>query len=205
MKTKLKGIIAFILILAALCGCTSQSEPKSLIKPKELSEDQQEIVDLITTGDKSYLIYNYNTKDKFKTLDIWVEIYKDGELYDNLGGPSLLYDEPSLWEGDIAICITKGSSYTWDFKLSYGEVSSQYTVVSSDVVYDAFDKGGDLRGHDSIAEPIEIESGKEIVLSAELFSHADSMEVYNDPQKFVDEPETLSKYAYVQLIKCKFS
>lgn len=201
MKTKLKGIIAFILIFAALCGCTSQSAPKNLIKPKELSESQQEILDLVTTDDGEYLIYNYNTVDKFQTLEVWVEIYKDGKLQDKLDGASLFIDEPGLWEGNFAIGISRGPSYTWDFKLSYDGVSVENTVASEDAVYDAFG-----RGRSDIIEPVEIESGKEIVLAAELFVHINNhMEVYNDPQKFVDEPETLSKYAYVQLIKCKFN
>lgn len=78
------------------------------------------------------------------------------------------------------------SSYSFNTESQYG-TSSEYS-----------------QGSTKLAEKIDVENGKEIVLSATILGKGDGMVIYN-PQQYLEDPTRLEKYDFVYLLKCKFS
>ena len=87
MVRKLACITILLAVLMSLCGC-GRTPKKNTVAPKALTKDQQDIVDLLSHNSKQELLFfTYRADAEYKDMDVWVEIYKDGELIEpNAGG-----------------------------------------------------------------------------------------------------------------------
>lgn len=190
----------FIFIALCLCclimsGCSAE---KNVIQTKELTKDQQDIVDLLITTDHEILLFSYNTEESYKSYEFWVEIYKDGELIEpRASGITGYYDEAKPFSGELAIIINQTPDFKWTFVLnqdgsrisSVGEPSPHYLEAA--------------RVYGSITSPQTIEDGKEIILYISVFSDGE-IRTY-DPEEYTERPELLADYPYAHVIKCRFS
>ena len=204
---KMIGILLCILITISTIGCTSLNVSKDSyineLSHIRLTEEEQNIIDLV--GVKSNIsIYEYTIDDTYRSLSIWLETYKNGELLDTTPGvrTSMRVDpENKLKKGKIAVVVDTTSNYKWRISHQYanGLSSHSFTTENDFETNSKFSVGsGELN------EPVEITSETEIVLDKFLFDDGNSMSMYYH-QYYVENPEVLKQYDYVYLLKCQFS
>ena len=203
MKKIIIAILSICILGFTLSGCLNKpDEPfhKNTIAPKELSQEQQDIVNLIAAGDNEVLLFDYNTEDGFKNVEFWVEVYKKGELVERPAGVSYSIDEAAPRNGQLAVLITKNSDYVfeWAFKANEDGAVISHAGESSAIADNTLG-----RGYGPISAPVPIGNSVETVLYSSFFMHNEARS-YSDLQQYVHEPELLKEYPYVHLIKCKF-
>lgn len=192
-------ITSILAMLIILCGCGKSVSKHNVIALKELTKDQREIVDLLSIPSKQeILLFSYDADAEYKDMDVWVEIYKDGELIEpNAGGISMM-DGIDAYNGELAIVITQDPDFQWTFI-----VRDESTIVSSpsepNTNYDA----SFARGYGPMSGSATIEDGKEIILYTSIFSENSIRPIGG--QDIAEEPELLRDYPYAHIIKCRFS
>ena len=197
---KLNCIIVFILFIGSFAGCVKGSNySKNIIEAKMFSEEQKQIVDLISTNEQKVLIFDFRTEDTYKNVDFWVETYNNGKLVDSrAAGTNVTYDDAKLLTGELAVTINQMPDYKWTLIYAEdkgykgnntSELNTNYNMVAS--------------AYCSMIQPVEIEDGKEIVLYACIFKQESKFETF-DIQNFLDT-NNLKEYEYAHIIKCKFS
>ena len=188
--------ITMISLLLTGCGNYTSSDTGT-IKPMSLSKEQEKIVGLLS-AQQEILLFDYDSKREYTHFEVWVEIYRNGELVEPKAATLALRNEPKRWNGQLAVVINDNPDYqwilaSWQDGVHASTVSERTKLYSSD--------GGKVFG--PITEPAAIEEGKEILLYSALFSMSDGMSFYNG-QKYLEQPELLKEYPYAHLIKCKF-
>lgn len=196
MKKALITLLAICMITSCLIGCTQKSL-KNQIAPKELTQDQADIMNLLNS-DIEILYFDYKTEEAYKNMDFWVEVYENGVLVDTPAGANLNRDEAGAFNGQLAILITKKFRFQWSFTLSENSIQVSQTGEYSNVNYETL---GNAFG--PIIEPVKIEDGKEIVLYSAIYSDG-GIQVFEDKQIFIEQPELLNEYPYAYIIKGKF-
>jgi hypothetical protein len=188
-----------VLLLAACGGPSKETAPgKNTIQWSELTEEQREIVNLLSNNQQELQMYTYQTEETFKTVDVWLEIYKDGKLLEpRSGGVTIMTDKPTALTGKIAVMITQTPDYQWTFTIDQGqgEVSSR-----SELSPHYLTSGHAYGPYNGVQE---VKDGQEILLHASVFSGSDSTQF--STEMFINTPETVKNYPYVHLIKAKFS
>jgi len=190
---------AILVLLISLCGCGKMVSKKNTIAPKALTEDQQEIVDLLSSNNKQELLFfTYHADAQYQAVDVWVEVYKDGALIDPHAGGISMMSPLDHFQGDLAVAITQNPDFQWTFIVKDG--SSKVTGASESAPH--VDAMG--RAFGPILDPVAIEDGKEIILYTSVFTSDNVLNAY-DAQMLEEEPERLKEYDYAHIIKCKFS
>lgn len=199
MKKSLCVLGAICIFAVVLTACTSEpNSPKNLVSPKELTQDQQDIVDLLSSDNQEILLFDYKTEGAYKSMEFWVEIYENGELIDRPSGINSYSDEANPLDGQLAVLINHDTEVIWTFT-----ASENGSRISNTGEIAAIDSNGLGRGYGQISDPVEIEPGKEIVLYTSIYS-ASGITSFSDQQRYVEELELLSQYPYVHIIKCRF-
>lgn len=197
MAKKCVWIAAILTIITGLWGC-GKSIPNT-IAPKALTKDQQEIVDLLSFNDKQELLFfTYHADEQYQAVDVWVEVYKDGELVEPHAGGISMMSPVDHFQGNLAIAITQNPDFQWTFIVSEGG-SKATSSGESDQHIDAM-----ARAFGPILDPVAIEDGEEIILYTSVFSSDGILNAYA-AQTLEEEPGRLQEYDYAQIIKCKFS
>lgn len=200
MNEKMKKIIrtAGLLCLAmlALSGC-ARPKPVNEIWPKELTEDQQEIVELLSSNRQEILLFDYKTEEGFRGVEFWLEVYEDGVLVSQPAGVSTFRDEAKPIEGQLAVIISKGDDFQWIFTM--GEDGAK--VTSSGRSPKVREGIGNTYG--PVNEKVSIKDGEEFVLYTSFYSTG-GVSIYFDRQRYIDQPELLAEYPYAYIIKGKF-
>ncbi|MCG8501536.1 MAG: hypothetical protein MJB12_14180, partial [Firmicutes bacterium] len=165
---KIISILSCVLITISIIGCTSLSVSKDSYTNKiyhtELTEEEQNIIDLIGVG-SDINIYEYVIDDTYKSLSIWLETYKNGELLSDTksrASMSIGVDpDNKLKKGKIAVIVDTTSNYQWRISHQHanGLSSHSFTTENDFETNSKFSVGsGELN------EPVEITSETEIVL-----------------------------------------
>jgi hypothetical protein len=200
MKRTLIILISICVSLVCLGGCANEPTAlKNVISPVNQSQEQKEIVDFLSTTEYEILLFEYKTEEAYRGIDIWVEVYKDGELVEDPVGIKQSLDEGKPLEGKVAVGISQNPKYQWTVIVGDNGAKSSQTGESSLDVEDTL-----ARAYGPISDPVAIEDGKEIVLYTSIFSD-DSITAYSDQQEYVTNPEQLKGYPYVHIVKCKFT
>ncbi|MCG8501538.1 MAG: hypothetical protein MJB12_14190 [Firmicutes bacterium] len=202
---KIINILLCILITISTIGCTSLNVSKDSyineLSHIRLTEEEQNIIDLV--GVKSNIsIYEYTIDDTYRSLSIWLETYKNGELLDTTPGvrTSMRVDpENKLKTGKIAVVVDTTSNYKWRISHQHanGSSSRNFTTENDFEANRNFSIGG-------LNEPVEIKPEVEILLDTFLFGGGNPLYTYYN-QYYVENPEALKEYDYVYLLKCQFS
>jgi hypothetical protein len=200
MKKQICYILMLSCIVLTLAGCSNPvntPQNQNAIMTKPLSDEQKDIVSLLQSGNQELLIFSYNTTETFKKIDLWLEIYKDGELIEpRSGGVSTVNGDVKPLNGEIAVIINQNPKFQWTFIIREdGTMISSTTEPSS---YD-YDNIG-ARSYGPTISPQIIEDGKEIILYTSVFSDSGIIDV-----GVGEKPDLMKQYPYVHLIKCKFA
>jgi hypothetical protein len=193
--------ISIILVGISLMSCTTEifqeSEiSKNRIYLRELTASEEDLLSLIGFND-TIEIFDYETDGSFKSISIWLEVSKDGELLENRGKMFSSFDSET---GSIAVKVTKDESYDWRVSVkSQGQISSMAFESVDD-----FLKDESYSIASSHLEKTEIENEKPIILKIFLFDSDSSTSIYG-LQEYEENPELLKEYDYVYLLKGEFS
>jgi len=186
-----------------LGGCSSSSHNQ--IGPMELTEDQQEILDLITPGHLGQiLLFDFEISDSFETLEVWLDVYNYGTLIEGGAGTTMLNGENLPSEGRLAVMLNRyrGEDYQgfqWTFTISFDGGSSSARFESPNI-----ETGGLGNVFGPMIEPVDIQDGEEIILYISKFSGG-AMRSFSDIQVYAREPELLEEYTYAHIIRARFS
>ena len=187
----------FCIVLASLSGC-GKAHLKNYVATKTLSEDQKQIVDLISAYHK-VLIFNLHTEEKYKSMDFWVETYKDGKLVDSrAAGIAGEFEEEKAMDGELGVMITQTPDFQWT--LTYAEKGGGMSNISEPNVNYLLEGNAAC----TLNQSVEIEDGKEIVLYAAMFRQDGKYRTYDDLQSLV-KTDYFAQCDYAHVIKCKFT
>ncbi len=190
-------LLALCLIIALFTGCAKEPVINE-IAPKELSEEQRDIVDLLSDSSREILLYDYSAQGAYTSAEFWVEIYRDGKLSDTVAGIKSYGDQPKAFSGQLAVSI----EYRNGLRFSFVEARDGSRISSVGEYGEIYDPSL-ARAYGPISAPVEIVPGKEIVLYSTLYSNG-SIRAFSDLQSYADDPGLLAEYPYAILIKCKF-
>lgn len=200
MKRNLYIIIVLCLVLGCLSGCSNKPtvNTQNIIESKNLTQDQEDIVSLLSSDNQEILLFDFQADDTFHKMEFWVELYENGELIDRPSGSISHSNELSPLNGQFAVLINHndGIGFTFTTKTDNSKITHSSEIIN-------IDSSGLGRGYGPITDPITLEPEKEIVLYTSVYS-AGSMATYSDQQIYIEEPELLDGYPYAFMIKCKF-
>ena len=202
----MKKTVGVMLAAAALVAFAlySYSRPASFrnsIAPSKLSADQQDIVDLLLISGKQELcIFDFVTDKPYSSIDVWVEVYKDGEIIEYPAGVSVHSDTAEKRAGRVTIVSNENdSTYQWTLSVLEDGGKSSHIGTTEIIIEPAL-----ARFYGAMVEPANIENGKEIIIYSSLFS-GESLILAFDCQTLEERPELLKDYPYAHLVKCKFT
>ncbi|MCL2446111.1 MAG: hypothetical protein FWD06_05040 [Oscillospiraceae bacterium] len=204
MKKILCCIFAAIIMAMFLAGCSS---PQNHIRPANLTSEQRDLLDFITTHNSEILLFDFATSKPFETIEFWLETYEYGVLVDSIHSVHVTsfqeFNRGTL-EGQLAVLINSNREngnldFQYTFIVELDGTRAHHTVQSSTAGDDA------LWGISSaVSEPVYIQNGSEIILYLSKFS-GDGLRTIGDLQDFAQQPELLAEYPYVHMIKARFS
>lgn len=199
MKRILYFYFSIFLLATLLTGCTNASiNAQNTIAPTTLTKDQTELLEAISQNTQEYLLFDYNTTEKYTRKEFWVEVYKDGVLIDKVMEFPSYADEPITFKGQLIVSINQTPDYVWTMRIHKKGTNIDFPS------YSISDYGISGRAYGPINNAVKIEDGKEIVLYSSVFSDG-PLRTNEDIQLFIEQPAILKDYAYVHLLKCKFS
>ena len=195
-------LLALCVIALFLAGCSTEFVYPNHISPTELTDEQQDLMSLLTAHGNEILIFDYVTAEAFEHVEFWLETYHYGTLIEQIQGVHLIVDATQPQNGQLAIIINRDNSnqysqWTFVVRQSGGVASNRFESLTIEVA-------GTSRGFGSITESVAIQNNTEIILYISKFSR-DGLRTYSDMQTFVEQPELLAEYPYVQIIKARFS
>lgn len=194
-----KFFLCMAAVILVFTGCSNDMPSAvGMIKPTSLTQEQKEIVDLLSTQ-QDILFFDYDSKQEYTHFDVWVEIYQKGELVEPKAAILSLSDKPRSWNGQLSIAITQKPDYQWRISTKIKDGGMMSTVSELSKRYSS----GGSQAFGYATDPIGIKENQEILLYSRLFSTSDQVEFYSD-QTYLENPELFSEFEYVHLIKCKF-
>jgi hypothetical protein len=199
MKKMMTCALALSLILS-LAACSSGGVSKNEITSAKLTGEQQAIVDLLVNDKQEILLFDYQTEETYKQMDVWVEVYKDGVLTDRPAGISMGNGTAYQHKGKLAIVIYQNPNFQWTITIDENDSQAIHRPIDTPVI--AVDPTL-TRAYGPMTGGAVIESGKEIILYSSVFTSGNTT-ITIDSQTLEERPEILKEYEYVHLIKCKF-
>ncbi|MDF2611045.1 MAG: hypothetical protein K0R92_2519 [Lachnospiraceae bacterium] len=204
VKINYKNLTCLILliniILVSFGGCeNTTAQLNNYIDAKNLTQEQKQVVELISTDKFQIIMFDFTTEEIYKTRDFWIETYKRGELIDSrAAGITTMNDNGEALSGEIAVTINQTPEYQWTFIYTEknGTKASNISEFNSNYV-------SGVNAYYIINHPIEIEDGEEIVLYASLFNKDGKIHDIDNLQNLVDK-NYLEEYEYAHIIKCRF-
>lgn len=194
---KLVRIFLLTCILIIFTGCTNDTENNlPQIALMELSNAQQEIVDLLSHLGQEFLVFEY-TGGIFTQIEIWVEVYHYGDLMGRYAD-FVVSSETSTEVEPIVIAIHQPSQHEFQWILSTGggrSTSEPWTTQGEYL----------LRAFGLIREPVKIVYCQEIILYLSKFTTDITLNIRNDLQYYLEYPENLAGNTYVHIIKIRFT
>ncbi|GAA0076303.1 hypothetical protein UT300005_06810 [Clostridium sp. CTA-5] len=191
------------LILSLLISCIFISCNKNTIfssnqlSPYTLNKKEETIAKLIS-GQDQYAIFHFNIDKKIKNLSIWIEGYNNGEKLNLNNYSCFSLNNPT---GKISINTNTSDNYQWNFSFADDENIANYSFKTNNQ-FEIDSKYS--KGYTKLLDPVKISTDKEILLQAYLFKDTGSMSIYST-NEYLDNPEILTEFNYVYLVKCKFS
>ena len=188
------------LVLVFSFGCSKQPDTlQNSISLMPLSQDQMEIVGLLSTYNQDLFLFEYKTDEVYNSAEFWVEVYKDGKLVETPAKISYYSNEGYKFDGKLALTITNNTNYQW--MITARENGATYSHIGESSLI----KEGSIGSASSpIDAAVEIEDGKEIVLYSTMFFDG-QITTYSEQQMYVEDPELLKNYSYAHIVKCKFN
>jgi hypothetical protein len=205
-------------VVAGLAACgngPSQNE----IMLADLTPEEQGIVDLLSDGEREILLFDYSAEKAYKTVDVWVEVYENGVLQSRPMRMTASGYTGSRRDGRVAVIIDQNPKFNFKWTISIDEDGPGSTSKLTDTPSVVVEPSDLMRAYgprmiipreskdDATTDPsrtymtgkVAIEGGEEILLYASVFTSDDTASIAD-----AQTPETLKKYEYAHLIKCKF-
>jgi len=189
-------VITFMFVLT---GC-SANEPISQIMPMRLSDEQQKIVDMISTGDQQVILFQFDTSKPLSELGIRLEVYEYGILTEtHLGFAMVGMSRPV--GGNISVVITENrndNSFDWNVSLREGgstNSNSATTILQGNMMARAFGP---------MTEAVDIVNNMDAVLFVSRFTNTGSLTTSGDMQSYL-EPSNFSRYPLVHVLIANFT
>lgn len=191
---------ALLLLNAAGCGA-AETENISRIAPMALTEEQAEIVDLLSTEKNSLYLFDLQTEEPYAEAVFWVEAYHYGEKVETQPiAVNLRYDQAKPLKGRLAAVVEQGEATAWS--LIYLDEDGTKVCTNGTV---ELPKGASALSRASVAleAPCEITGEREAVLYACAFLQGTAADTFA-AQDFL-HADTLKEYEHVQILKCRCS
>jgi hypothetical protein len=173
------------------------------VRTMEKTAEQQEIIDLLSTGQTEVYLFDYQTDATYKRLYVWVEAYAYGDLICKPGfSGALISDDPQSFAGRIALTFNQIPDFSWKITIADGGTSS--TITSSDPTGLILDSAVG-RIHGPMSGSAEIEDGKEIILYSSISTASDGTVRTYSEEELANNSKLLIEYPLAILVKCVFS
>ena len=203
MKRIIFLLLSFsVLFVVTSCNSSKPTSVANTINTATLTAEQQDIVDLLSMpGNQELLIFEFNTNEDFNHVEVWVEVYENGELVDRPAGLVTMSDSGETRNGRLAIIINQNDNvYQWTLSMvekggGVSHVGTATNAVSAELG----------RAFGAMNDPASIEDGKEIIIYSSTFQTANTPHHAFDTQTLQERPELLVDYSCAHLIKIIFT
>lgn len=192
-------LLSLCVMLECFTGCGKALVPFSdSIASKTLSQEQQQIVNYMSTGNQKVYLYEFKSANAYRARDFWVETYKDGKLVNaRAAGITANYEDGEALDGVVAVTVNQTPDFEWSFVYTEkGAKSDSEGVLKNDYQSNGV-------GSASISQPVEIKSGEGIGLCAYAFVQDGKIRTFD--LESLKDINRLKEYKYVHIIKCKFT
>jgi len=192
----------FLFVLLASCNSSNPTPPVNTINIASLTAEEQSILNLFSIpNNQELMIFDFNADGSFRSVEIWVEVYKSGELIDRPAGLVTINDSGNTQNGRLAVIINQNeNAYQWTLSIVENGGKASH-IGTAEIVIDS----GFGRAFGPINDPVIIEDGKEIIIYSSTFQPSGVPHHAYDGQTLQERPELLLEYPYVHLIKAIFS
>jgi hypothetical protein len=193
-------LVILTLALFSSCGSAGSASSRNIIAPADLTAQQREVIYLLSSPNQQLMIFDYSTEDAFRGIEVWVEVYKNGELVEKPSSLQRSSDTAEKQNGHIAVTINENDSvYQWTLSIN-GDGKASHTGTYENDNASAYD-----RAFAPLDNPASIEDGEEIIIYRSLFNEIGTDIHAYDEQSLQENPELLNEYPFAFLIKCRFS
>jgi len=188
-----------ITFMFVLTGC-SANEPGNQIMPMRLSDEQQKIVDMISTGGQQVILFEFDTSKPLSEMGMRLEVYEYGILTEtHLSFTTVGMSRPV--DGNISIVITENrgdNSFDWNVSLREGgsATSSRATTILHENMMG--------RAFGPMTEAVDITNNTDVVLFVSRFTNAKSLTACGDMQSYLN-PDNFSRYPLVHVLIANFT
>jgi len=193
-------LLGLVMLYVPSCG-RREPELHNQISQMRLTDEQQKIVDLISTINQEVYLFEFNTTEPFTGIEIRLEAYEYGELAETqLGFAALGFDYPL--NGNIAVVINEdryNGTFRWAVTISDGGGSASGQVVTTPVA-----EGMRGRAFSAMNNAVTISNGTEAVLFVSKFTNDGFLEAGGDLQNYLDS-NNFARYPLVQVLIASFT
>lgn len=186
-----KAVSVILMAALVLAGCSKPSTNN--IQPAKLSNDQQEILNMVFDGDISIGIYDYKFRGMSHT-SVFLETYRNGALDETIDAMEMAGHEGNEGEGRMVFKVDMGSEPFINVN-----IDGVQTKLKLDIPDEFFKHySGLVRG-----EGNRIKDGEDIVLLSIFFDEEiHGVTMMGKDQEF--DTNILQEYDYVILLKLRF-
>ena len=202
IKAKTLALIMAVMLFAlSACNSADSKTPNNAIMLANLSGEQKEIINLISAH-QEVMIFVFSTDESYRGFELWVEVYKNGELIERPAGVSTYSDTAIKHNGRFAITISQYDS-TYEWALTSSENGGYASHIGT---WALTDDSGFTRAFGAMNDSASIENEQEIIIYSSTFLETNvAVHPAYDTQTLQERPELLTEYAYAHLIKVKFT
>ena len=199
-KTTIFLLLVCVFVIFAF-SYSEQAASRDVVTKSKLSADQRDMLDLLSIpDDREIELFDFNTKGSYSSLDVWVEVYKDGELADRPAGLSLSSGQTERHKGRIAVVISRSPDFQWTLTVVDNDFKSSNIGEAANSVAPAV-----VRTDTLLESPAMIEDGKDIILCSSLFLNANTAYSVISVYDLQEQLELLKEYPFAHLVKCRFT
>ncbi|MCL2199936.1 MAG: hypothetical protein FWB80_13550 [Defluviitaleaceae bacterium] len=196
----MKKVLTICFLAIFLSGCTGEDTLQNYIRPMELTDDQQHLMDLVSHGNEIY-IFEFNTSEAFTAMEFWIDVYEYGIFSETAGGLHISGFLQPAHNGQFSVVISGDNRNAWSLA-NHGESGGGRMTTSTPTIPES--NMGRLAS--AIQEPVPIELYKDIVLYVALFSQTGRFGMPRDKQQLFTDPEwEFETYSVAHVLKARFT
>lgn len=190
-------IICFCMLV--ITGCSGNGQYNQ-ISPMRLTDEQQKVLDLLSSYSQQMLLFEFNTAEPFTEVGVRLEVYEYGELVETLLGFAMVEIDAPL-DGNIAVVINDNRyEGTLDFTVTLsvgGSTSSSHATA-------VFGESMMGRAFGPMNDAVDIHGNTDAVIYVSRFTGDGMLTTHGNLQNYLN-PSNFARYPLVHVLIADFT
>lgn len=209
MKQILSFALCATLLFATACNSAEDSSlqdktpgentQQNSITPVQYSDEQEDIIETLSCARMELYTLEYQTDVPYEKMEVWLEVYENGQIVETVQGLHISFSERELWQGQLVILVQNHPNLQFTFINK--EKKSGLSITLTEESFINISREEMIATQRELAQTTQIEENKEIILYAMIF-YEDEI-VGNSFMTLTQEQ--IEKHGNCYVVKCKFS